>query len=54
MKYKVEIKEILSKIIDIEAETEERAIMEVKKQYVNEDIVLGSEDYIETGFDIYK
>lgn len=54
MKYKVEIKEILSKIIDIEADNEDGAIKEVKKQYMNEDIVLSSEDYIETEFNIYK
>ena len=52
MNYKVEIKETLSRIIDIEADNEEGAIREVKKQYMNEDVVLNSEDYIDTEINI--
>lgn len=54
MKYKVEIKEILSKIIEIEAENEEGAINKVKEQYRNQEIVLESGDYIDTEFSIYS
>lgn len=54
MFYKVEIKEILSKIIDIEADNEEGSIKEARKQYINENIILNAEDYIDTEFKIYK
>ena len=54
MNYKIEIKETLSRIIDIEAENEEGAIRKVREQYKNEDIVLSVEDYVETEFKIYK
>ena len=52
MNYKIEIKETLSRIIDIEAENEEGAIKEVKKQYMNENIVLTADDYTDTEFKI--
>ena len=54
MNYKVEIKETLSRIIDIEADNEEGAMREAKKQYMNEDVVLNAEDYIDTEFSIHK
>ena len=54
MNYKVEIKETLSRIIDIEADNEEGAMREAKKQYMNENVVLNAEDYVETEFSIHK
>ena len=54
MNYKVEIKETLSRIIDIEADNEEGAMREAKKQYMNENVVLNAEDYVETEFRMYK
>ena len=54
MNYKIEIKETLSRIIDIEADNEEGAIKEAKKQYMNENIVLNADDYIDTEINIYK
>ena len=54
MDFKVEIKETLSRIIDIEADNEEGAIRESKKQYMNENIVLNTDDYIDTEINIYK
>ena len=54
MTYKIEIKETLSKIIEIEADSEEGAIKKVKKQYMNENIVLTADDYTDTEFKIYK
>lgn len=54
MNYKIEIKETLSRIIDVEADNEEGAIREAKKQYMNENIVLNADDYVETEFDIQK
>lgn len=54
MKYKVEVKETLSRIIDVEAENEEGALKEVTKHYKDEKIVLGVDDYVKTEFDIQK
>lgn len=54
MNYKIEIKETLSRIIEIEAENEEGAIKKVKKQYMNENIVLNADDYLDTEFKVYK
>ena len=54
MNYKIEIKETLSRIIEIEADNEDGAIKEVKKQYKNENIVLNAEDYMDTEIKIYK
>lgn len=54
MKYKVIVKEILEREILIdesEAENEYQAIDIVQEQYDSEDIVLGSEDYVETVFE---
>lgn len=46
--YKIEIKEFLSKIIEIKAENIQDAISEVKIMYQNEEIILNSDDYIDT------
>ena len=54
MNYKVEIKETLSKIVEIEADNEEGAIKEIRKQYINENIVLNADDYTDTEFKIHK
>lgn len=54
MKYKVIVREILEREILIdesEAENEYQAIDIVQEQYDSEDIVLGSEDYVETVFE---
>ena len=48
MKYKVEIKETLARIIDVEAADEKGAIRKVREQYKNQEIVLDSSDYIDT------
>jgi len=53
MKYKVEVKETLARLIDVEAENEEGAIRKVREQYKNEKIVLSAEDFIDTEFNIY-
>ncbi len=43
--YKIEIEETLTKVIEVKAENQEEAYDKVYEQYVNEEIVLGSEDY---------
>lgn len=52
--YKVEIREILSLIVDIEANSEEEAIGLVTKNYDNQEYVLTNEHYIDTEFQIYE
>ena len=46
--YKVEIKEILSRVVIVEAENEEDAKRQIENDYRNEDIVLDSGDYEDT------
>lgn len=53
MKYTVEIIEILQGIeLDVIAESKEEAIQLVKEKYFDQQIVLDSEDYVETRFEI--
>lgn len=52
MKYKVMITETLSRIIEIEAKDKADALSTVKCEYNDENIILSSEDYEATEFDI--
>lgn len=45
-KYQVEIKEILAKVVEVDADSESEAIDKVQKMHEKEDIVLNSSDYI--------
>lgn len=47
-KYKIEVQEYLSKIIEIEANNIIEAISKVKLMYKKEEIVLNSEDFVLT------
>ena len=51
-KYIVEITETLQKQVEVEANSKEEALRLVKNKYRNEEIILDSENYIETDFDI--
>lgn len=44
MKYKVNVEELLSRIVEVEAENEE-AEEKVREMYMNEDIVLDASDF---------
>ncbi|MXV37219.1 DpnD protein [Flavobacteriaceae bacterium Ap0902] len=46
--YKIEIQEILSRLVEIEANDKEEAISKIKKMYHDEKIILDSSDYITT------
>lgn len=48
--FKIEVKEILSRIIGVEANSIEDAFSIIKKQYHKEEIVLDSDDFVETEF----
>ena len=45
MKYKVNVEELLSRIVEVEAENEEEAEEKVIEMYMNEDIVLDASDF---------
>lgn len=45
MEYTVEIIEILSKLVEVEAETLDKAYESIREAYKNSDIVLNSEDF---------
>lgn len=48
--FKIEVKETLSRIVEIKANSTHEAYLLVKEQYQNEEIVLDSEDYVDTEF----
>jgi nicotinic acid phosphoribosyltransferase len=48
--FKIEVKETLSRIIEIEASSEDEAFSKIQELYNKEEIVLDSDDYIETEF----
>lgn len=50
--FKVEIKEILSRIVTIKANTEEEAYQKVKQLYKNEEIVLDDNDFLDVEFTV--
>ncbi len=47
-KFRIEITEVLSRIVEIEAENEDDAIETVWQMYRNCDVVLDASDYVET------
>ena len=53
-KYQVEINETLSRIIEVEAENENDAVSKIKDLYRKEEIVLDSDDYLDTKIEIYE
>lgn len=48
MKFKIEIKETLSRIIEVEAETPDQAIEDVQVMYQKQEIVIDHDDYVGT------
>jgi hypothetical protein len=46
--FEFEVKEMLSRIIEITAENENEAYEKVKEMYQNEEIVLDNTDYLDT------
>ncbi len=50
MKYKIDIKEILLKTVEIEADNHFEAIEKIKKKYNDGDIVLDASDHLDTDF----
>ena len=52
--FNVEITEILSRIIQVDAKDEQSALSRVQALYQNEEVVLGSEDYRNTEFEVVE
>ena len=48
--FKIEVKETLSKIIEVEAISEDEAFSKIQDLYNKEEIVLDTDDYVETEF----
>lgn len=51
--FEIEVQEILSRVIRIEAVSHDEAILKVKEMYSNQEIVLDAEDYKETDITIF-
>lgn len=51
--FNIEVQEILSKVISIEAVSHNEAILKVKEMYSNQEIVLDAEDYKDTDIIIF-
>lgn len=47
-KYRIEVTEVLSRIVETEAESDEDAVEKVKRMYRNCDIILDASDYVVT------
>jgi hypothetical protein len=52
--FKVEVKELLSTVIEINASTEEEALNIVEEMYKKEEIVLDSSNHVTTEIEIFK
>ena len=52
--HKIEIKETLSRIIEIEAASAEEAIDKVRTMYKAEEIVLDADDYVTTEIEEFE
>lgn len=53
-KYQIEVKEVLSRAIEVEAKNEDEAIEKVYEMYDNEEIVLDWHDLVEHDIDFVK
>ncbi|MCC6516677.1 MAG: DpnD/PcfM family protein [Chitinophagales bacterium] len=51
--FKIEIQEFLSRIVEIEAENIDDAVLKVKEMYRQEEIVLSENNYITTEIEEY-
>lgn len=51
---KIEIIEILSKIVEVDTTDETQAILEVKKEYYDEHIVLDEQCFVDVEFHLYQ
>jgi hypothetical protein len=53
-KYRIEVTEVLSRIVEAEAENEDDAVEMVRQMYRNCELVLDASDYVETEISVKK
>ncbi len=53
-KYRIEVTEVLSRIVETDAENEDDAVEMVRQMYRNCDLVMDASDYVETEFSVKK
>lgn len=53
-KYRIEVTEVLSRIVEIGAENEDEAVEIARQMYRNCEIVLDASDYIETEISVKR
>ena len=53
-KYRIEVTEVLSRIVEIEADNEDDAVEMVRQMYRNCDLVLDASDYVETEISVKR
>ncbi|SNT71264.1 DpnD/PcfM family protein [Psychrobacter sp. LV10R520-6] len=52
--FHIEIVETLSQVIEIVAEDEQSALLKAQQLYRSEEVVLDSEDYMDTKYNIFE
>lgn len=52
--FQIEIVETLSSIVEVVAEDEQDALLKAKKMYREEEVILYSDDFIDTKFNTFK
>ena len=52
MKYDVAIEEVLSRVIEVEADSLEEAYYETERMYYNEEVVLDSNDFADVNIEV--
>ncbi|WP_440455043.1 DpnD/PcfM family protein [Psychrobacter sp. ASPA161_9] len=52
--FQIEIVETMSNIVEVVAENEQEALLRAQEMYRNEEVILDSEDYIDTKFNIFE
>jgi hypothetical protein len=53
-KYRIKVTEMLSRIVETDAENEDDAVEMVRQMYQNCDIVLDASDYVETKISVKR
>lgn len=53
-KYKIDVKEMLSRTVETEAECEDEAVEMVRQMYRNCEIVLDASDYVKTEISVKR
>lgn len=53
-KYRIEVSEVLSRIVETEAKNEDEAVEMVRQMYRNCEVVLDASDYVETEISVKR